>query len=135
MYRVLLPLDGEMDRARRQARYVTSQPCAAEEFVAVVGHALTSEERDVPDAMRRIDRVETVRRVTEIFDEADVEYETRELSTPPESGIADIVDNEEIDEIVMGGKGRSPAEKAVLGSVTQTVILNSDIPVVVTGGD
>lgn len=135
MYRVLLPLDDTMERARRQANYVASLPCSDEEVVAVLAHALTSEERNVPEAMQRVDRVETVRRATEILEEAGVEFETKELSSPPAEGILDIAEDEAIDEIVMGGRKRSPAEKAILGSVTQTVILNADIPVTVTGGE
>lgn len=135
MYRVLLPLDDTMERARRQARYASSLPCAQDEVVAVVAHALTSEEREVPEAMRRVDRIETVRRVIEILDEEGVAHETRELSSPPAEGILDLAEDEKIDEIVMGGRKRSPAEKAILGSVTQKVILNADIPVVVTGGE
>lgn len=135
MYTVLVPLDDTMDRARRQARYVSSLPCANEEVRALLGHALTSEEKGVPDAMRRVSRVETVRRAGEILEEAGVAYETRELASPPAEGIFDVTENEDVDEIVMGGRRRSPAEKAILGSVTQTVVLNADVPVVVTGGE
>lgn len=135
MYTVLVPLDDTMDRAQRQAQYVASLPCANEEVLAVLGHALTSEEKGVPEAMRRVSRVETVRRAIDILEEEGVEYETRELSSPPAEGIFEVAENNDVDEIVMGGRRRSPAEKAILGSVTQTVILNSNVPVVVTGNE
>jgi nucleotide-binding universal stress UspA family protein len=135
MYRVLLPLDDTLERARRQASYAASLPCAEDQVVAVLAHALTSEERSVPEAMQRVDRVETVRRATEILEEAGVEHETRELSSPPAEGILDLAAEEDFDQIVMGGRKRSPAEKAILGSVTQKVILNADMPVAVTGGE
>lgn len=135
MYRVLIPLDDSMERARRQAKYVSNLPGAAEEVEAILAHALTSEERSVPESMQRVDRVETVRRAIDALDEAGVSYDTRELSSPPAEGILEIADSEEINEIVMGGRKRSPAEKAILGSVTQSVILNADIPVTVTGGE
>lgn len=135
MYTVLVPLDDTMGRARRQARYVTSLPCADEEVLAVLGHALTDEEKGVPEAMRRVSRVETVRRTIDILEEEGVSYETRELSSPPAEGIFEVAKDEEVDEIVMGGRKRSPAEKAILGSVTQNVVLNSDVPVVVTGSE
>lgn len=135
MYRMLLPTDDSVDRAKRQARYVAGLPCAADSIEVVLAHSMTGEERDAPDAMKRVDRVETVRRAQETLEDADVETDTRELSSPPAEGILSLAEEEEIDEIVMGGRKRSPAEKAILGSVTQKVILNADIPVTVTGGD
>ncbi|MFB6267091.1 MAG: universal stress protein [Halodesulfurarchaeum sp.] len=135
MYRILLPLDDSKERARKQADYAAGLPCAEESVVAVLAHALTDEEREVPEAMQRVDRVETVRRTADRLEEEGVEYETRELSSPPAEGILDLVAEEDIEEVVMGGRKRSPAEKAILGSVTQTVILNADVPVTVTGGE
>lgn len=135
MYRVLLPFDDSIERAKRQARYVTELPCADDEVVAVLAHSLAGEERDVPQAMKRVDRVETVRRAKEVLEEADVDVETRELSAPASEGILSLIDEEEFDQVVMGGRKRSPAEKAILGSVTQTVVLNADVPVTVTGGE
>lgn len=135
MYRILLPLDDSTDRARRQARYVTNLPCANEEIEAVLAHSLTSTERAVPKAMKRVDRVETVRRAKEILEEAGVAIDTRELSSPPSEGILQMAEELAVDEIAMGGRKRSPAEKAILGSVTQTVVLNADVPVTVTGGE
>lgn len=134
MYNVLLPLDDNLDRAKQQASYAINLPCSTEEVEVILSHTLTSEEQDAPEAMKRVDRVETVRRAQERLEEADLTVDTRELSSPPAEGILSMADDEEIDEIVMGGRKRSPAEKAILGSITQKVILNADIPVVVTGG-
>ncbi|MFB6152693.1 MAG: universal stress protein [Halodesulfurarchaeum sp.] len=134
MYRILLPLDDSKERADKQADYVIDLPCSDESVIAVLAHALTEEERDVPEAMQRVDRIETVRRTANRLEEVGVDYETRELSSPPAEGILDLISEEDIAEVVMGGRKRSPAEKAILGSVTQTVILNADVPVTVTGG-
>jgi nucleotide-binding universal stress UspA family protein len=134
MYRVLLPTDDSVDRAKRQATYVAALPCADEDVEVVLAHTMTDEERDVPEAMQRVDRVETVRRARDILDDAGIETETHELSSPPADGILELSADEDVDEIVMGGRKRSPAEKAILGSVTQKVILNADVPVTVTGG-
>lgn len=134
MYKVLLPLDDDLDRANQQASYAINLPCSADEVEVILSHTLTSEERDAPEAMKRVDRVETVRRAQERLEEAGVTVDTRELSSPPDDGILSMADDEDIDEIVMGGRKRSPAEKAILGSITQKVILNAEIPVAVTGG-
>lgn len=134
MYRILLPLDDSNERAKRQATYVTDLPCANDDVEAVLAHSLTDEERGAPDAMRSIERVETVATARDILEDADVAVDTRELSSPPSDGILSMAEEEGVDEIVMGGRKRSPAEKAILGSVTQKVLLNADIPVAVTGG-
>ncbi|MFB6133826.1 MAG: universal stress protein [Halanaeroarchaeum sp.] len=135
MYRILLPLDDSNERAKRQATYVTDLPCAAEDVDAVLAHSLTEEEQTAPDAMQSIDRVETVRTARDILEGAGVDVDTRELSSPPADGIISLAGSEDFDEIVMGGRKRSPAEKAILGSATQTVVLNADVPVTVTGGE
>lgn len=135
MYRLLVPLDDNMDRANRQADYVAGLPCASEDVEAVLAHTLTGEERSVSKAMQRPDRIETVRRTKERLEEAGISVETRDLSSPPAEGILSLIDEAQLDEIVMGGRKRSPTEKAILGSITQTVILNADIPVTVTGGE
>lgn len=135
MYRILLPFDDSTERAKRQARYVADLPCASEEVEAVLAHSLTAKERDAPKEMKRVDRVQTVRRAKEILEEAGVTVDTREISSPPSEGILSLADEEDFAEIVMGGRKRSPAEKAILGSVTQTVVLNADVPVTVTGGE
>lgn len=135
MYRILLPFDDSTARAKRQATYVANLPCAGEQVEAVLAHSLTREEREVPQEMKRVDRVETVRRAKEVLTEAGVAVDTHELSSPPSEAILELAESGEYDEIVMGGRKRSPAEKAILGSVTQTVVLNSPIPVTVTGGE
>ncbi|MFB6094232.1 MAG: universal stress protein [Halanaeroarchaeum sp.] len=131
MYTVLLPLHDDVERAQRQADYIASLPCASEEVTVILGHAFSSTEQSAPEAMQRVDRVETVREASAILDDAGIETTTRELSSPAAEGILAVTADEEIDEVVMGGRKRSPAEKAILGSTTQTVILNADVPVTV----
>lgn len=131
MYRVLLPLDNSESRAHNQTSYVLGLPCAEEEVRVVLGHAFSAEERQSPQAMRQVDRVDTVRRARDRLEEAGIDYEIRGLSSPPADGILSMAD--ECDEIVMGGRKRSPVEKAILGSVTQRVVLNAEVPVTVTG--
>ena len=134
MYRILLPLDDTMERARKQVRYVQSQPCADSELDVYVAHALSPGERQVPRAMQRVDRIETVRYAIDTLEEAGISIEPREISSPPHEGILAFCEEEHVDEIVMGGRKRSPVTKAILGSVTESVVLETDIPVTITGG-
>lgn len=131
MYRILVPVDYSVERATKQAEYVTDLPCADSEVEAVLGHTLEPEDREAPDSMQQVERVETVKEATDILEEAGVATDALELSSPPRDGILTAARELGADEIVMSGKKRSPAQKAILGSVTQSVILNSSIPVTV----
>lgn len=135
MYRILVPLNGGIDRATNQASYIANLPCADSDVEAVLAHTMDSEERAASEAMQQADRIDTVRRAKEALSDAGVSTKTQTLSSPPADGILSLAESESIDEIVMGGRKRSPAEKAILGSITQSVILNADIPVTVTGGE
>ncbi|WP_416841201.1 universal stress protein [Haloferax sp. DFSO52] len=133
MYRVLVPIGNDDDRALRQARFVTDQPYDLSEVEVVLTHVLRGEEKTAPPAMQTPTRVGTVNRAREHLEAHDVSITIAEASAPPEDGILDLVDEMDVDHVVMGGRKRSPAGKAVFGSVTQTVILKSDVPVSVTG--
>lgn len=124
-----------MERANKQAAYVAGLPCSSDSVEAVLAHTMTGEERSVPEDMQQPDRVETVRRTKEKLEDEGVATDARALSSPPAEGVLALAESEAFDEIVMGGRKRSPTEKAILGSVTQTVVLNADVPVTVTGGE
>lgn len=129
MYRVLIPVDDESDQARSQAAYVSRLPCANEEISVVLGHPQAGEDAPVEGAEHAAPLAE----VTNVLEEAGIEYERRRLSYSPPDRIIEFARTEEIDEIVMAGRRRSPVMKAILGDVTQAVILNTDIPITVTG--
>lgn len=129
MYRVLVPVDDESDQARSQADYVTSLPCATEEIAVVVGHPLAEESSPVEGA----EHSEPVDHVATALEAAGIEYELRKLSYSPPDRIIEFARTEDVDEIVMAGRRRSPVMKAILGDITQAVILNTDIPITVTG--
>ena len=134
MYRILLPVDDSTTRATRQAEFVTGLPVDASELHVTLTHALVGEERDAPAEIQNPQRVETVKRAREILSEAGIETGVRETTPPPEEGIVRLAETIDADQIVMGGRKRSPAGKAIFGSVTQSVLLDTDRPVTVTGG-
>jgi len=70
-----------------------------------------------------------------IVDDALGEFDRDRVSTrgqigPPTDSILAAADDVDARYLVIGGKRRSPTGKAVFGSVTQSVLLNTDRPVV-----
>lgn len=135
MYRILVPLDNSSDRANKQTTFVSNLLDAPDSVEVVLAHTFTGEERSVPKDMKRADRVETVRRAKERLEATGVEVDTRDLESPPSEGIVSLVEDEDFDLVVMGGRKRTSIESAILGSTTQSVLRNVDVPVTITGGE
>ena len=79
------------------------------------------------------DRIQSVRRARDHLQDHGVETIVRDDSGDTTDDIIQEAEEYDVDAIVLGGRKRSPAGKAIFGSVTQSVILNTDRPVVVTG--
>mgnify|MGYP000628052315 CR=1 FL=1 len=138
MYRVLVPVDDDVDRALAQARYVANLPDAAESVEAIVLFVFTGDADDLPEDVQQFksaSRIQSVRRAQEFLEDAGVDVQVRDDSGDTTDDIIVEADEYDVDAIVLGGRKRSPAGKAIFGSVTQSVILNADRPVVVTGED
>lgn len=134
MYQLLVPVDDDLDRSMRQATYVTDLPGSPDEKSVVLTHVLNRVQEDAPADMRQPERVKTVKHVREFLTEKGYDVDVVAASAPPTEGIQKLADKEDVDAIVMGGRKRSPAGKVLFGSVTQSVLLNTDRPVIVTGG-
>jgi len=135
MYHVLVPMDLDEDRAMTQARYVADLPHADEDVTATVLFIFGPND-DVPDeweGFRSATRISSVRHAAEYLEDHGVEVDVIDESGDTAEFILREAENRAVDAIVLGGRKRSPAGKAIFGSVTQSVILSTDIPVVVTG--
>ncbi|MEM4781516.1 MAG: universal stress protein [Halalkalicoccus sp.] len=128
MYRILVAIDDTVDHARVQAETVRAMPGAKGETEAVLLHVFT----DNP-AGASIGQIEAARTANEILTEAGVDVVMDETSGDPAEMILRYADEHDVDLVCLGGRKRSPAGKALFGSVTQDVILGTEKPVVVCG--
>lgn len=135
MYHVLMPVDEHTGRARRQAAYVTALPGTDEITVSVL-HAWTGDIDSTPDdavGTRTVDNVGSVRTAVDELEASAVSYDVVDGAGEAGDLILSVVEEESPDELVMSRGQQSPVGKALFGSVTQRVMLNADVPVVVVG--
>ncbi|SDM14514.1 Universal stress protein family protein [Halogranum gelatinilyticum] len=128
MYHVVLGVDEDEAHARQCAQEIADLPGEGSEKHVTIIHSFT----DNPSGASAT-QIASVREAGDLFDEAGIEYAVEESSGDPADAIMELAADIDADLIVVGGRKRSPAGKALFGSVTQTVILNAGRPVMVTG--
>ena len=144
MYRVIIPVDVDDERAKSQVDTLLSLPAEPEELSVVLLHV--HEEIDAPgdeagtrliaELNRDIEDLQGVPSSVEYAEDAlaDAGVETERQQVVAEEtaeAILDVADTADADSLILGVRGRSPVGKAVFGSVTQSVILEADRPVIV----
>lgn len=133
MYRILVPVDADTDRAQRQAEFVANLPIPKDELEVIITHALPPEDITEGDDVTSLDDVETVQLAREYLEERDYTVELTAGRLPPADAILDLTREHDADQIVMGSRKRSPTGKVIFGSVSQQVLLESPVPVTVVG--
>ncbi|USZ71957.1 universal stress protein [Natronosalvus halobius] len=124
MYRILVGLDTNVERAQTQARMIASLPAASTDVTAILTHVF----QDNPEGAS-IQQLDSVRRAIDVLEDHDVEYEYYETSGEPASELIEAAAELEADMICLSGRKRTPTGKVLFGSVTQAVILSSERPV------
>ncbi|ELZ92667.1 universal stress protein [Haloferax sulfurifontis] len=128
MYHVVIGIDDDTEHALACVEEVAKLPGEPGEKEVTLIHSFT----DNPTGASAT-QIQSVREASEFLEDRGVEYDVNESSGDPAEVILEFAEEEDADLIVTAGRKRSPAGKALFGSVTQTVILNSDRPVMVTG--
>ena len=77
----------------------------------------------------------TIRGLTDRLADADIHAEVRGRVGPHGESIVALADDVTADLVIVGGRQRSPAGKAVFGSTAQTVLLSAPCPVTFVRSD
>jgi len=138
MYRVLLPVGGDVDHVLAGADAVASLPNADEEVEAVIlnvyeGFEVSGEggRIDSEDVWNEENYPESVDVVEDRLTEAGVSTSRRREHGDPAEVIVEVAAELDVDNITMSGRRRSPTGKMLFGSTTQSVLLAAERPVTV----
>ena len=122
MTHVLLAIDDDEERARRQARAVIDlDPDAVS---VTILHVFSGNTEGAS-----IGQFAPARRADELLSAAGIDTTLAETSGDPGEEVLAEADEIGADVVSVAGRSRSPAGKAVFGSVAQEVMLNADVTV------
>ena len=135
--RVLLPVDSDEERAIAAAENVTTLPNAAESVHVTllnVTRKIDVSSDSYVSSEEWYDKDEfppSVAKAEEVLKNAGITVEKRREHAEPAKAILEVANDVDADWIIMAGRKRTRVGKAIFGGVTQSVLLNSDIPVTV----
>ena len=135
--RVLVPVDGSQQAEQSIDYAVELYPDATIVLVHVLNpvdgtahpDSLITYTEEAMEAQR--ERAESIFEDAEETAGADRTIETEILAGNPSREIVEYAEEHEIDAIVMGSRGRDGAARILLGSVAETVVRRSAVPVTV----
>jgi len=130
MYEVLLPIDRDEQRALTQVDTVLNLPGGPDDVHVTILHSFT----DNPEGAS-IAQLAAARHAKDKLEDEGVSVTLDERSGSPGEAILDQADEQDVDLIVMCGRKRSPAGKVLFGSVTQSVLLDTDRSVLIAHTD
>lgn len=125
MYHVLIAVDEDDDQAIVQANAVSDLP-GQDELRVTAYHCFDDENPSGASATQ----VAGVKRVVEHFEDTPVEVNVEESSGDASTEIVETAQELDVDAICVGGRRRTPAGKALFGSVSQAVLLTAETPVI-----
>lgn len=127
MYRILAAIGTDERRALEQAAAIADLPRDGDVEVTLF-HDFT----DNPSGAS-VHQVAAVRRAAEHLEDAGIDVEYAESSGDAAAAILSAADEVDADLLCLAPRGRTPAGKAIFGSVTQQVLLETGRPALVIG--
>lgn len=89
--------------------------------------ANTEDEHIEPDELAA--QMSTTEEITGRLEADSIDYEARATTGRKGDGVVEIAEEVDADRVIIGGRQRSPAGKALFGSTAQKVMLNAPCPV------
>ncbi|QSG01520.1 universal stress protein [Natranaeroarchaeum sulfidigenes] len=132
MYEILMPIDTSESRGRKQAAFVTALPGASESIHVSLLYVFDDENKAETTAPRQLSGGNAA---FKRLREANVGIEQVSRIGKPAEQIVSVAEELDADLLVLGGRKHSPGRSALFGSVTQSVIRQTERPVTVTGGE
>lgn len=136
MFNVLVAVDKQEERTLKQVAAVASLPCAAEEVSTTVLYVFPevhSDEGSDVNMEEYSSPPESLEIAVNHLEDRGIDVESTTRSGDAATEIQRTAKDVDADQIVVGGRKRSPIGKAVFGSVSQEVILNAKYPVLSVG--
>lgn len=130
MYHVLVPIDTSEGRALSQARAVSALHRAGDDVEATLLHVFDNRDRAETTSVTQL---EVGNRVVDYLSEQGFSVNEESRYGDPASVIVEAADELSADNIILGGRKRSKLGSLIFGSVSQTVTLEADRPVTITG--
>lgn len=139
MFDVLLPIDADKERSRAAVEGALSLPAVTDQVQVTIlniqeeveisgseGGRVSSDqwydEDEFPESA-----IEAKQRLEEVG----VALNLRREHADPAEAIIEVANEIGADRIIMAGRKRSPVGKVLFGSVTQSVLLDADVPTTV----
>lgn len=139
MYRIVFAVDSDDTRAKQMVTTILDLPGERSDLDVVLLNVF--QEFDVADDMGSADSAElydesdfpeSVVVTKAALEDAGIAVTLRREHGDPASEILAVADEVDADAIAVSGRKRSPAGKVLFGSVTQSVLLSAERPVIVT---
>lgn len=132
MYTVLLAVDRDEDRARKQAAFVTALPEAPGSVEATVLYVFPHQDYSGAPA-HDFAEVDAAVGAADHLEDAGIAVDRVAEGGEVTRTILEHADELDADNVVLGGRKRSGVAKVVMGSITMDVLVSTERPVTITG--
>jgi len=130
MYTFLAGIDADESRALAQAETIAGLPLEHDAVRVILLHSFESKTKG-----STVEQVKPVRLARDRLEDAGLEVEVEGYGGDAANAILNVAEEEDADQIVLAGRKRTPTGKVLFGSVTQSVILDTERPVLVCSAE